>query len=298
MAGKKHPKKFSESQKKFIIDEYLKGNTTTSVKRAFRLEFGQSKWLMKKPNSAFKAVFDSFKKGGQNSVGIGNEPKTPKRVPNQQTKDSVKKHFEENPTSSLREASRKIEVPKSTVHEVVKKQLKMKAYKYMPVQKLTYDHVCQRVDFCGFLDFMGEDFPQFMFVSDEKNFTLVQPPNRQNDRYWAIENPHEVSQIKDQSAQKIMAFVCLIDGRALPVVWFEKKKPSDKVSVTQVVYEKMLREKILCHFTDEELSQYWWQQDGAPAHAAAATITYLKSVFGDRIISRASRADQAKDIVN
>ena len=137
-----------------------------------------------------------------------------------------------------------------------------------------------------------------LFVSDEKNFVLIQAPNRHNDRIWAVENPHAVCEIKDQSAKKVMAFVCLIDGRALPVVWFEKQKPSDKVSVTQASYVKMLKEKIFCHFTDEELGRYWWQQDGAPAHAAGATIAYLQSIFGERIISRAMRKDQQKDIVN
>ena len=90
----------------------------------------------------------------------------------------------------------------------------------------------------------GEVLLQMLFVSDEKNFVLIQAPNRHNDRIWAVENPHAVCEIKDQSAKKVMAFVCLIDGRALPVVWFEKQKPSDKVSVTQASYVKMLKEKI------------------------------------------------------
>ena len=144
---------------------------------------------------------------------------------------------------------------------------------------------------------MGEDFPQILCVSDEKNFTLCQPPNRQNDRTWAKENPNEVSAIKDQSAKKIMAFVCLIDGRALDVVWFEKQKPSDKVSVTQKSYVDMLEQKIFPQLTPQQLARYWWQQDGAPAHSAGATITYLQSIFGNRIVSRAFRNDQAMDIV-
>ena len=145
---------------------------------------------------------------------------------------------------------------------------------------------------------MPEDFPQFLFVSDEKNFHLTQAPNRQNDRFWAPENPNEVSEVKDQSAEKIMAFVCLVNGRALPVVWFQKTKKSDKVSITQHVYVEMLKTKILCHFSEEELSSLWWSQDGAPAHAAGKTIEYLQSVFGNRIISRAFRKDQGNEIVN
>ena len=144
---------------------------------------------------------------------------------------------------------------------------------------------------------MGEDFPQILCVSDEKNFQLNQHPNRQNDRTWSIVNPNEVCDSKDQSAQKIMAFVCLIDGRALDVVWFEKKKPSDKVSVTQKTYVDMLENKIFPQITPQQLSRYWWQQDGAPAHAAGATITFLQSYFENRIVSRALRNDQAKDIV-
>ena len=144
---------------------------------------------------------------------------------------------------------------------------------------------------------MGDEFPQILCVSDEKNFHLRQAPNRQNDRTWAKENPNEVVDIKDQSAPKIMAFVCLIDGRALDVVWFEKTKASDKVSVTQKSYVDMLENKIFPQLTPQQLSRYWWQQDGAPAHSAGATITYLQNIFGNRIVSRALRNDQAKDIV-
>ena len=127
---------------------------------------------------------------------------------------------------------------------------------------------------------------------------MTQCPNRQNERIWAAKNPNEVCEVKDQSAQKVMAFVCMVDGKVLPVLWFKKEKRTDKVTVTQAVYVKMLKEKILCHFTDEQLSNYWWSQDGAPAHAAGKTIEFLKSVFNDRIISRALRKDHANEIIN
>ena len=126
---KKHSKKFSKEQKKFIIEEFLKGNSATSVKRAFRLKFGQSRWLSEKKETAFQSVFDTFKKGGEKSVGIQVDEKSKGRKPNKEKMEIVKTHFEENRHSSVREASRRTEIPKSTVHEIAKKQLGLKAYK-------------------------------------------------------------------------------------------------------------------------------------------------------------------------
>ena len=42
-------------------------------------------------------------------------------------------------------------------------------------------------------------------------------------------------------------------------------------------------------FTEEDIGNVWFQQDGATCHTAEATLDVLRSVFEDRIISR--RAD-------
>lgn len=120
--------KFSNEQKSFIIDQFLKGKSATAVKRAFRLHFGQSKALAKKDKSSFQLVFDNFKKGGDVSLGLIPKVERKSKV-NQVTLEAVKTHFETNNKSSVREAGREIGVSKSTVQHYAKNLLNMKPYK-------------------------------------------------------------------------------------------------------------------------------------------------------------------------
>ena len=120
---------FSPEQKQFIIDEFLKNKSATEVKRAFRKEFGQSRALAKRDKSSFKSVFDTFKKGGQQAVGVTKAKSAPKSKVNEQTLNAVKAHFEENNKSSIREAARELEISPTTTYQYVSEHLKMKAYK-------------------------------------------------------------------------------------------------------------------------------------------------------------------------
>ena len=127
--AKKKSLKFSEEQKKFIIDEFLKNNSATSVKRAFRIQFGQSEALRNTGISSFQTIFDTFKKGGSKCVGITKPKDKPKSKVNQQTLAVIKNHFEANNNSSVREAAREANVSKSTAHNYVRIHLDMKPYK-------------------------------------------------------------------------------------------------------------------------------------------------------------------------
>ena len=121
--------KFSEENKKFIIEKFLEGNSPKQVKRAFGLQFGFSRDLANKHIMCFKNVFNTYKKGGEKSIGIAKPKAPPKSKVNQQTLTEVKAHFEANPKSSVREAGRELNIGKSTVHEYVTKHLGMYAYK-------------------------------------------------------------------------------------------------------------------------------------------------------------------------
>ena len=129
MAKPKKSLTFSPEQKKWIIDEFLKNQSATSVKRAFRLHFGYSKALQRTGISSFQTVFDTFKKNGQQSVGIVKPKAAPKSKVKQETLNAVKAHFEANNKSSVREAARELEISKTTTHRYLSEHLKMKAYK-------------------------------------------------------------------------------------------------------------------------------------------------------------------------
>ena len=62
---------------------------------------------------------------------------------------------------------------------------------------------------------------QNIIFSDEKQFCLKPHPNRQNNRFWSISNPHKYDDTNEQDAEKIMAWTGIVDGRILPIVLFK-----------------------------------------------------------------------------
>ena len=92
------------------------------------------------------------------------------------------------------------------------------------------------MDACKFwLTFEKEWFERVIW-SDEKWFVLDEP-RYQNDRYWSPVN--RLVECKKANGEKAMAWVSTIEGRCLPVVWFDR-------SVNWEVYpEKVSKDTVL-----------------------------------------------------
>ena len=84
------------------------------------------------------------------------------------------------------------QIPKSTIDDILRKNLKWKPFKYMSVQKLEQTHIDQRKVFCEWLLQQPDDFADRVLWSDEKWWMLQQPNNKQNDRIWKAVNPREI----------------------------------------------------------------------------------------------------------
>ena len=78
-----------------------------------------------------------------------------------------------------------------------------------------------RLAACNFwLTFAEEQFERILW-SDEKWFVLEQAPSGKNDVFWAPMNPNVVVPCKKAHGAKAMAWVGILDGKALPVHWFQ-----------------------------------------------------------------------------
>ena len=84
-----------------------------------------------------------------------------------------------------------------------------------------------------------------------------------------------------------MAFVCVFNGGIFPVIWHIDEE-GKHVSVNTNNYIKVLKDEIFPWIPQELLDEekVWWMQDGAPSHTSNASMSELKNVFGDKIISR------------
>ena len=98
--------------------------------------------------------------------------------------------------------------------------------------------------------------------------------------FWAPYNQHQAIQCKQAHGAKVMAWVGIIDGKCLPVHWFEGP-------VNGATYLKMLETVMWPAVrTNATRRGYWFQQDGAPSHVTPAVMHFLTAKFGSRVISR------------
>ena len=116
--ARKH--KWPVSVQVHVVKEYSKnpGISDTTVKRSVRTKFypHNPRFLRTTAARDFRKIFDRFEKHGTyvhhtSAAASG----MPKRSPDEVIGEQVESYFEENPTHSLRIASRELEIPYSTV---------------------------------------------------------------------------------------------------------------------------------------------------------------------------------------
>ena len=124
----------------------------------------------------------------------------------------------------------------------------------------------------------GENILNDTFFTDEAWFHLSGYTNRQNSRSWATENPHEIFE-KPLHDQKIGVSCAVSRSRIIGPIFFDSTVNSDR-------YIKNIFVPFSEQLTASEKQRTWFQQDGANAHTARATMTAVRKVFGERVISR------------
>ena len=161
---------FSEVEKKWIILQFAKAPSPSTVRREFLLHFkikgraAKSYTLIK-----FTRVRDHFNETG--SIHKKKQIKTkPKRT--EAVIQEAKTFFEEIPSCSLRKASQQISPTKTTLWRIVRHDLRLRFYHYTSVQPLTDAHKAQRRQFCQWILQQPSNIVDRIIWTDEKFFTL------------------------------------------------------------------------------------------------------------------------------
>ncbi|KAJ4446867.1 hypothetical protein ANN_13567 [Periplaneta americana] len=129
--------------------------------------------------------------------------KTPrgKKVTEEQG-DRIQQAFQRSPCKFVRRASRELAIPKSTIHDVLHKTLRLHAYKIQLVQKLKPNDLPARYDFASDMllkiDIENGYLKKVVF-SDESTFHVCGFVNRHNCRIWGSENPHVARELERDS---------------------------------------------------------------------------------------------------
>ena len=107
--------------------------------------------------------------------------------------ERVKQAFQRSPMKSIRTAARQLELPCSTVHKVLHKNLRLYAYKVQMLQALHPNELPRRKKFAvNMLQRISENeaFLKRVCFSDEATFHVTGKLNKHNIRIWGSENPH------------------------------------------------------------------------------------------------------------
>jgi len=188
---------------------------------------------------------------------------------------------------TVRQISRELCIPRSSVHEIIKEDLKLKCLKKKGAQELTPANKLARLDRSKkLLKKYPAHMVDFIWFSDEKLFTIAAPSNTQNDRLYVHSGvkKRQVSgarllRTRPTFSKSIMVTVAV---SALGCTSIHFLEPGVKINgeyYRQTVLHKMLLPEI------RRISGncFVFQQDSAPAHRAAATVELLKKETTDFI---------------
>ena len=187
---------------------------------------------------------------------------------------------EDKPQShlTLREIAREIDMSKSSVHRIVKKDLHLKCFKKRRATELTEANKHARVERSKqLLDRYPAHMVNFIWFTDEKLFTIVTRKNSQNGRVYAAagtlkKNISDVRLLRTRSTFSRSVMVS-VGVSALGKTQIHFIEPG--VKINGAYYRDCLMSEKLLPYIRECSEYYTFQQDGAPAHRARETVEML-----------------------
>ena len=198
----------------------------------------------------------------------------------EETVDRVHESFSRSPRKSIRQASRELRVPHSTVHNIVHKRLCLRAYKLQLLHHIKPDDHRKRTDFAvEILSLIEENdnYLNLMLFSDESTFHVCGKVNRHNCRIWGSENPHQVIEY-ERDTPKLSVWLGLHKHGVIGPFFFMES------TVTGHSYLDMLE-----NFAVPQIPPgFIFQQDGAPPQFHRDVTTFMDETFPGRWVVRGS----------
>ena len=204
--------------------------------------------------------------------------------------DVIRRAVAKSPRRSVRRLSTENNVPRTTVHRILRKDLKQFPYKIQIKQKMKKADKRSRVEFCDWIGAKIEKTPSFLdnvWFTDEAHFHLSGHVNKQNMRFWGTENPHEIQE-KPLHVEKCTAWCAISTHGIIGPYWFEDFETGEAAVVNQERYRQVLTKfwtALLRRVGESKRKRQWFQQDGATPHTAKQTLQWLKKRFYSRVIS-------------
>jgi transposase len=188
---------------------------------------------------------------------------------------------------TVRQIARETGITKSTVHNIVRRDLGFKCLKKKRAQELTEANKLSRfVRAKQLLRHYPQHQVEFIWFTDEKVFTVASPINPQNDRLYVPAGMRKKTVSADRLlhtrptfSKSLMVSVGVSSLGCTELIFVE---PGVKINGAH--YRDVLLAQHLLPAIRELSGDYFiFQQDGAPAHRAYETVEFLRRETPDFI---------------
>lgn len=199
--------------------------------------------------------------------------------------DIVLQSVRENPTQSTRKRSRILNVSRTSLQRILKKDLRLHPYKIQLVQELKDTDAIQRLNYANEMFSRFSSFNNVLF-SDEAHFHINGHVSKQNCRYWSPENPKRKHQ-KPLHSPKVTVWAAM-SARGIIGPYFFEDGRGRAITVNSERYVAMIEEfftPALQNFPGYN-TRTWFQQDGATAHTSNTAMPVIRELFPNKVISR------------
>ena len=266
-------KVLAESEKAKCVLWMHELNSPAAVQKKYRTYFNSRKSALSR-KSIKKWYNELLVKGNMKGEKKG------RKSLNETAVENVRRHFEENPRCSIRQASRELEMPFSSIQKTLRKTLKFYPYKIKLVHAMKPEDGPARVAFAETILDNTTDDPQYLekiCFSDEANFHLSGAVNRHNVRIWGTQNPREYTE-KELNSPKVNVWCAVLHNRVIGPYFFEE------LTINQDSYLEMLN--TFAFPILRTIPQLVFQQDGSPVHWGLRVRETLDRTFQHRWIGR------------
>lgn len=206
---------------------------------------------------------------------------------NARNEERILRHIENEPQTSTRRISRQFNIPQSTVHRVIRRNM-LHPYHYQKVQELLPQDLEPRMIFCNFILNQNVFFHRSILFTDEACFTRRGITNLHNSHEYSNQNPHITITHHYQREFKINVWAGIL-GRYLvgPVILPNRLNGASYLLFLQNTLPELLEDLPLQLRLD-----MWYMHDGAPPHFSMNVREFLNQQFPNRWIGRGNNCPQ------